>query len=215
MGAIDTYLKEISRRYPATQAVREQIEELRDTLHLKTEELQAQGKPYEYAAKEAIESLGDVSRLLEVVAGNVRTVYINKLNRNNAILSSSLLLAEFIIAWIIVVFTVSEVFFFIPFTYSTIGLILGLGIWVVISVITWKREPKKTGEVDFSFRRQMRMAVIGWLCLSLLLFGINLWIGDYIRPNIIWFQWPMIGIANWPLNIWLYHRQLTSGRYDA
>lgn len=60
------------------------------------------------------------------------------------------------------------------------------------------------------YRKLIRIALIGWAALSALLFIINI-----SAPYDAWFMWPMIGIANWPLNIWLYHRQLTSGRYDA
>lgn len=218
MGAIDMYLKGVSRRYPDTQAVREQIEEIRDTLHLKTEELQAQGKTYEQAAKEAIDSIGDISPLIGEVAGNVRTVYVNRLSRNNAIICSSLIFAELAISWIAAFISTMEVMkpmLLMPFVLSLAGLILGMGVWVAISVITWKREPQKTEVVDYPFRRLMRMALVGWLCLSLVLLGANLWMGLYIKPNTMWFQWPMIGIANWPLNIWVYNKQLKSGRYDA
>ncbi|MGE5494476.1 MAG: permease prefix domain 1-containing protein [Burkholderiales bacterium] len=215
MGAIDIYLKEIRRRYPGTQAVREQIEELRDTLHLKTEELQAQGKTYDEAAREAIASMGDVSHLFDEVSGNVKTVYINLLNRNNSIFCSLIILAEFLAGWLVVLLNAGLDATYWWFTLPLLGILLGLGVWVAAAVIAYKREPLKTEVVDYQFRRHMKIAVIGWLCLSLLLLGINLWIGVYMRPNTIWFQWPVIGIANWPLNIWLYHRQLTSGHYDA
>lgn len=215
MGAIDIYLKEISRRYPGTQAVREQIEELRDTLHLKTEELQAQGKTYDEAAREAIASMGDVSHLFDEVSGNVKTVYINRLNRNNSIFCSLIILAEFLTGWLVVLLNAGLDATYWWFTLPLLGILLGLGVWVAASVIAYKRKPLKTEVVDYPFRRHMKTAVIGWLCLSLLLLGINLWIGAYMSPNTIWFQWPVIGIANWPLNIWLYHRQLKSGHYDA
>lgn len=215
MSTINEYIKGIGRRYPNTKAVREQIEELRDTLHLKTEEFQSQGKTYEQAACLAIESIGDISALMGEVSGNIRTIYVNRLSRNNVILSSSMIFAEFLIGWIVVLSTKSNWFVLTSLTYSTLGLIAGIGVWVAISVITWKREPKKIEVLDFRFRRQMRMAVIGWLCLSFVLLGVNLLLGYVFYPNTMWFQWPVIGIANWPLNIWLYHRQLTSGKYDA
>lgn len=208
MSTINDYLSSIKKRYPDTQAVREQIEELRDTLHLKTEELQAQGKPYEYAAKEAIESLGDVTSLLEEVAGNVRTVYINRLSRNNALSLSALIYVEFITVWVSVLLNYG--YHGGEFLFSLFVLVVGLGTWLLIAATACKREPDKTKVVEFPYRKLMRIALVGWLGLSAFLFVINI-----LTPSSVWFYYPIIGIANWPLGVYLYHRQLTGGRYDA
>jgi len=61
------------------------------------------------------------------------------------------------------------------------------------------------------YTRLMRMALIGWGIISLVVFAANALMG----LGVVWFVWPMIGVSNWPLNIWNYHRQLCSGRYDA
>ncbi len=210
MSVINDYLNGVKRRYPDTEAVREQIEELRDTLHLKTEDLQAQGKTYDEAAREAIESIGDVTPLLDEVSGNVRTVYINRLRKNNALASSALLYVVFITVWVFVLLFTWEYQAGL-FAFTAFILFTGLGIWVIITSIAYKREPKKTAVVEFPFRKLMRMALLGWLSLTFLLFVINLMV-PYNGP---WFFYPMIGIANWPLYIYLYHKQLTVGRYDA
>lgn len=209
MSVINDYLNGVKRRYPDTEAVREQIEELRDTLHLKTEDLQAQGKTYDEAAREAIESIGDVTPLFDEVSGNVRTVYINRLRKNNALASSALLYVVFITMWVLVLLTTWD-YLAGAFVFSAFILFFGLGIWVLITAISYKREPKKTALVEFSYRKQMRMALFGWLSLSIFLFVINL-----MTPSSVWFFYPFIGIANWPLSIFIYHKQLTGGRYDA
>lgn len=212
MGAIDMYIKGISRRYPDTKAVREQIEELRDTLHLKTEELQAQGKPYDYAAREAIDSMGDLTPLLEEVSGNVRTVRINRLSRNYALSISAILYAEFITAWLMVLISrVGEIYYLTaPCCISLFILIMGLGIWLLVLVVALKRRPDRTKVVEFPYRKLMRTALLGWAGVSAFMFVINL-----MTPSSVWFYWFLIGAANWPLGVWLYHRQLTGGRYDA
>lgn len=210
MGAIDMYLKGIMRRYPDTREVREQIEELRDTLHLKTEELQAQGKPYEYAAKEAIDSLGDVSPLLDEVSGNVRTVYINRLSKIYALALSAILYVEFITVWLLVLLNSYMTPLVGQFIISLFILLVGLGIWLLVSLTAWKRRPDDTKVIEFPYRWLIKTALFGWLGLSVFLFIINL-----MTPSSAWFQYPLIGIASWPLGIWLYHRLLKSGRYDA
>lgn len=209
MSVISDYLSKLKRQYPNTQAVREQLEELRDTLHIKTEEYQSQGLNYNDAAKAAIGSLGDVTPLLEEVAGNVKSVYVNKLNRNNALFCTLIILAEFMMSWL------GYALFgnFIPLGYFSITLLIlliSISIWPIITVIQHRKDPDRISTVEMPFRKNMRTAIFGWLSISIFLFCVN-----FIVGGTAWFQWPAIGVATWPLNIFLYHRQLMSGRYDA
>ena len=210
MSAINDYLNNIKKQYPNTAAVSEQIEELRDTLHTKTEELQAGGLPYTDAANAAIASLGDVSELFAEVAGQVRTVFVNRLNRDNALLCTSIILAEFLIAWLAaVLFFSAEVW---PvFGYSLVALLIGVGIWPVITLGTYRRSPDKTGTVSMPYPKQLYIALAGWGAVSLIVVSVNAIMGF----DTVWFFWPVIGVTNWPMNIYNYHRQLTGGRYDA
>jgi hypothetical protein len=100
MGGINDYLSGIRKQYPDTQEVREQIEELRDTLHLKTEEYQAMGRTYSEAVQEAIASMGDLTPLLDQVSGNTRSVYIYRLNRDNARHSVLAMGAQYLLGWL-------------------------------------------------------------------------------------------------------------------
>jgi len=210
MSVISDYLSKLKRQYPNTQAVHEQLEELRDTLHIKTEEYQSQGLNYNDAAKAAIDSLGDVTPLLEEVAGNVKSVYVNKLNWNNSLFCTLIILAEFMMSWLgYALFTGN----FIPLGYFSVTLLIlliSISIWPIITVIQYRKEPDRISTVEMPFRKNMRTAILGWLSISVFLFIVNLAIG---AP--VWFQWPVIGIATWPLNIFLYHRQLMGGRYNA
>ncbi len=212
MSVISDYLKKLERHYPSTKAVSEQIEELRDTLHIKTEEYQAQGMSYNEAAKAAITSLGDVGPLLDEVSGNIRNVYINKLNRNNAIFCTLFIIAEFLAAWFIFIITVDKQYVITAFFYSLLVLMLAVCVWPVIALIQYYKQPDKIGVVEMQFKKRMWSSVIGWLVISFILFAINFW---FVRTSQPWFIWPVIGISNWPMNIFLYHRQLTGGRYDA
>jgi hypothetical protein len=210
MSIISDYLSKLKRQYPNTQAVHEQLEELRDTLHIKTEEYQSQGLNYNDAAKAAIDSLGDVTPLLEEVAGNVKRVYVTRLNRNNALFCTLIILAEFMMGWLGYALFTGNV---IPLGYFSVTLLIlfiSISIWPIIAVIQYRKEPDRISTVEMPFRKNMRTAILGWLSISIFLFCVN-WIVD----GIAWFQWPVIGIATWPLNIFLYYRQLMGGRYDA
>lgn len=210
MSVISDYLSKLKRQYPNTQDVQEQLEELRDTLHIKTEEYQSQGLNYNDAAKAAIDSLGDVTPLLEEVAGNVKNVYVNRLNKSNAILCTLIILGEFMMAWLGYSLITGM---HVPIGYFSVSLLIIListSVWPIISMIQYRKNADKISVVEMPFRKLMRTALIGWLSISAFLFVVNVLVGIPI-----WFPWPVIGIATWPVNIFLYHRQLMGGRYDA
>ncbi len=210
MSVISDYLSKLKRQYPNTQDVQEQLEELRDTLHIKTEEYQSQGLNYNDAAKAAIDSLGDVTPLLEEVAGNVKNVYVNRLNKSNAILCTLIILGEFMMAWLGYSLITGMHISPHDFILSLLALLLGICVWPAISIIQYRKNADKISVVEMPFRKLMRTALIGWLSISAFLFVVNVLVGIPI-----WFPWPVIGIATWPVNIFLYHRQLMGGRYDA
>ena len=214
MGGINDYLGGIKKQYPDTQEVREQIEELRDTLHLKTEEYQAMGRTYNEAVREAIASTGDLTPLLDQVSGNKRSVYVNQLNRDNARFCTLLMAAEYLLGWLVYLLSTYESGRNLLGPFICYFLIVGIGvsIWPLVTHIAYKRQPDRTETVSMQYKKQMRIALIVWGSLSLFLFIINL---TTIANSDFWFVWPVLGIANWPLNIWLYHRLLVSGRYDA
>lgn len=216
MGIINDYLNGIEKRYPATQEVREQIEELRDTLHMKAEELQAQGVTYEVASRRAVDELGDVTPLLDQVAGNMRTVYINRLARANAIADSFVIFGTYLFGWLMFLLSTTHQGneFILPFILLSGLLIIGLGIWPLTAHFTNRRQPDKADIVTIRYQHHKKIALVSWLGISVVLAIVNIPMITTGNSG-VWFIYPMIGIANWPLNIWLYHRQLISGQYDA
>jgi len=212
MGIINDYLNGIQKRYPATQEVREQIEELRDTLHMKAEELQAQGVPYDEASKRAVTELGDVTPLLDQVAGNIRTVYVNRLNRKIALLVSACILEEYLLGWLIGLlssYTPGAQQFPI-FASFALMLLICLSVWPLVAYLIYRKQPDKTGIVTLNFRRQIRNAILIWLGISIVLVIIAL-----LPYSSLWLMLPIIGVVNWPISIFIYHRLLVGGRYDA
>ena len=216
MGIINDYLNGIEKGYPATREVREQIEELRDTLHMKAEELQAQGVTYEEASKRAVDELGDVTPLLDQVAGNMRTVYINQLARANAIADSCAMSGTYLFGWLMFLLSTNKPGneFILPFILLTGLFIVGLGIWPLTAHLNNRRQPDKVDIVTIRYRHHKKIALYSWLGITVVLAIVNIPMITTQNSG-VWFIFPMIGIANWPLNIWLYHRQLISGRYDV
>jgi membrane associated rhomboid family serine protease len=182
---------------------------------MKTEEYQAMGRTYNEAVAEAISSMGDLKPLFDQVSGNTRSVYINRLNSDDAKYCTLMIAAEYMLGWLFYLLSTQNPGneFLLPFV--VFGLVLGaaLSIWPVVAYMTQKRQPEKVDTVGMPYRKQMRVALVSWIALSVVLLIVNAmtWYHSYV----LWAVWPVIGIANWPVNIWLYHRLLVSGKYDA
>ena len=209
MKPIDGYIETVRRQYPSNARVREQLEELRDTLHIKTGEYQARGMKADEAAKAAITSMGDVSELFRMLAGETRTVKINRLSLIGSLIGAGIILAECWIPWILLAMRglfPRNTFVFIAFPVTVATLIYPL-----VSYIIYRQAPEKLDTVNFEFKKSLTAGLVGWFAISLFLLAAN----ALFSPGVWWFMWPSLGISNWPVNVWLHHRLLASGKYDA
>ncbi len=231
MNVIDSYIRQLEKKVPKTEKVSEQLEEIRDTLHIKTEEYQAGGMRYEEAAKAAIRSVGDMSGLLNMVAGESREVYINRLNMANAFWCTIIITLEILVAFGLAfavlgydssgnltgpVFSPGNMRLFNVMGWGVllpviIAVLAVLWIWPAVSAVTYKRNPAKREVVRMPFKKSMITALVGWGAISGFLCAVNM----STDPHSIWFVWPLIGVSNWPVNIFNYHRQMTSGKFDV
>ncbi|WP_240516408.1 permease prefix domain 1-containing protein, partial [Brachyspira sp. G79] len=71
---IDDFCNELKNKYPNTQKVSDQIEELRNYLYMKTEEYINNGKDEKEAFNNAIKSFGDIDTLLEELSKDAKTI---------------------------------------------------------------------------------------------------------------------------------------------
>ncbi|PPS21312.1 permease prefix domain 1-containing protein, partial [Brachyspira murdochii] len=71
---IDDFCNELKNKYPNTQKVRDQIEELRNYLYMKTEEYINNGKDEKEAFNNAVKSFGDIDTLLEELSKDAKIV---------------------------------------------------------------------------------------------------------------------------------------------
>ena len=69
---IDDFCNELKNKYPNTQKIRDQIEELRNYLYMKSEEYVNDSK--EEAFEKALKSFGDVDSLLEELSKDAKIV---------------------------------------------------------------------------------------------------------------------------------------------
>lgn len=245
MSTIDSYIKQTAKKYPHTREVAEQLEEIRDTLHIKTEEFQAQGLGYDQAAQAAIDSLGDISALMSDVAGESRMVYTNRMFMHLSLISMAIVSVELVVNFLFMTLPYQLSAYIAPHSAFVDGLvqvarainIMAIGgdipglfwmmlfpllaavwIWPIITIVNYIREPKKTGVVHMRVQKQAAIAWFGLLAASVVLFLLNFQFSSFDNSLIrisFWFVWPVIFLLNWPLIIWSYARRLKSGRYDA
>lgn len=230
MSAINDFLSGVKRKYPKTQAVREQIEELRDTLNLKSEEYRKLGQSEEEAEKAAVDSIGDVASLFDEVSGKVRTVYINHLRRNNAAFMFHLVLFEMIGAWLLFRYVLIDYYYFLNdiygITFETylpfVFVFVGMGAWLLVAFVIWKRDSKRTATIALQYKKMMIRSIVIWLFVSLaaaliLVIDINS-LFSFGAPDSIFaisVLIPILGALNLPLGVFIYHRQFTGGFYDV
>jgi hypothetical protein len=183
MSTIDSYIKQTAKKYPHTKEVAEQLEEIRDTLHIKTEEFQAQGQGYEEAAQAAIDSIGDISALMSDVAGESRSVYISRLLVHVSVIAMITVSVEFFLAFassVAPVYSDSVVLeilrrFLGPISIVHVGVgdfasvfwpgcfpvLVAVWVWPAVSIIKFILEPRKIAIVQMHFKQQMKIAWIG------------------------------------------------------
>lgn len=233
MSVIDSYIKRLSKKFPQTKEVREQLEEIRDTLNAKTEELQSEGMYFEDAAKMAIRSAGDMSGLLSMVAGETRAVYVNRLRRANALFVSIIITIEVLFGFAAAFGRVAIGLYDGQGNFDAVNNFLGhisfvnislnafwpmfiitmiaVWIWPVISIFAVLRDPHKTGTVQTLHKTLRMLSLFGWAAVALLLAAVNM-----ANPHGgMWVVWPIIFLSNFPLIILNYHRLFMSGKFDA
>lgn len=74
---IDDFCNELKNKYPNTQKIREQIEELRNYLYMKSEEYINESE--NEAFKNALKSFGDVDSLLQELSKDAKIINKSKL----------------------------------------------------------------------------------------------------------------------------------------
>uniref|UniRef100_UPI0026268C9C permease prefix domain 1-containing protein n=1 Tax=uncultured Brachyspira sp. TaxID=221953 RepID=UPI0026268C9C len=74
---IDDFCNELKNKYPNTQKIRDQIEELRNYLYMKSEEYIDESE--EEAFKKALKSFGDADSLLEELSKDTKIINKSKL----------------------------------------------------------------------------------------------------------------------------------------
>lgn len=203
---IDDFCNELKNKYPNTPKIRDQIEELRNYLYMKSEEYVNESE--DEAFKMALKSFGDVDSLLGELSKDAKVINKSKLY----------LLAGVIDIFIVVFISLLLCFISINnnnisfFSYINNSLIASIffiisGIIVIFltTVIQFinMRNIYEIFEYTYNdYKINLKYSIIGFLIISAAVFIFNM----FITPHHIWFVFVIIYFLSWPLTVFLFYK---------
>ncbi|WP_295298256.1 permease prefix domain 1-containing protein [uncultured Brachyspira sp.] len=203
---IDDFCNELKNKYHNTQKIREQIEELRNYLYMKSEEYINESE--EEAFKKALKSFGDVDSLLEELSKDAKIINKSKLYLFAGIIDI------FIVAFLSLLLCLislknNNISFFsyinnslIPSIFFIISGIISIFLLIVIQFINM-RNIYETVEYTYNdYKINLKYSIIGFLIISIAVFIFNM----FFTPHYIWFVFVIIYFLSWPLTVFFFYR---------
>ena len=203
---IDDFCNELKNKYPNTQKIRDQIEELRNYLYMKSEEYINESE--EEAFKKALKSFGDADSLLEELSKDTKIINKSKLYLFAGIIDI------FIVAFLSLLLCFislknNNISFFsyvnnslIPSIFFIISGIISIFLLIVIQFINM-RNIYETVEYTYNdYKINLKYSIIGFLIISIAAFIFNM----FFTPHYIWFVFVIIYFLSWPLTVFLFYQ---------
>lgn len=203
---IDDFCNELKNKYPNTQKIRDQIEELRNYLYMKSEEYIDESE--EEAFKKALKSFGDVDSLLEELSKDAKIINKSKLYLFAGIIDI------FIVAFLSLLLCLislknNNISFFsyinnslIPSIFFIVSGIIVIFLTTVIQFINM-RNICETFEYTYNdYKINLKYSIIGFLIISIAVFIFNM----FFTPHYIWFVFVIIYFLSWPLTVFFFYR---------
>lgn len=203
---IDDFCNELKNKYPNTQKIRDQIEELRNYLYMKSEEYIDESE--DDAFKKALKSFGDVDSLLEELSKDAKIINKSKLYLFAGIIDI------FIVAFLSLLLCFislknNNISFFsyinnslIPSIFFIVSGIIVIFLTTVIQFINM-RNIYETFEYTYNdYKINLKYSIIGFLIISIAVFIFNM----FFTPHHIWFVFVIIYFLSWPLTVFFFYR---------
>ncbi|MBW5392435.1 permease prefix domain 1-containing protein [Brachyspira pilosicoli] len=203
---IDDFCNELKNKYPNTQKIRDQIEELRNYLYMKSEEYIDESE--DDAFKKALKSFGDVDSLLEELSKDAKVINKSKLYLFAGIIDI------FIVAFLSLLLCFislknNNISFFsyinnslVPSIFFIVSGIIVIFLTTVIQFINM-RNIYETFEYTYNdYKINLKYSIIGFLIISIAVFIFNM----FFTPHHIWFVFVIIYFLSWPLTVFLFYR---------
>ena len=203
---IDDFCNELKNKYPNTQKIRDQIEELRNYLYMKSEEYV--NDPKEEAFKKALKSFGDADSLLEELSKDAKII-----NKCRLYLFAGII-DIFIVAFLTFLLCFislknNNILFFsyinnslVPSIFFIISGIIAIFLTTVIPFINM-RNIYETVEYTYNdYIINLKYSIIGFLIISIAVFIFNI----VFSSHHIWFVFVIIYFLSWPLTVFLFYK---------
>lgn len=203
---IDDFCNELKNKYPNTQKIRDQIEELRNYLYMKSEEYIDESE--DDAFKKALKSFGDVDSLLEELSKDAKIINKSKLYLFAGIID--IFIAAFLsLLLCFISLKNNNILFFsyinnslIPSIFFIISGIIVIFLTTVIQFINM-RNIYETFEYTYNdYKINLKYSIIGFLIISIAVFIFNM----FFTPHHIWFVFVIIYFLSWPLTVFFFYR---------
>ncbi|WIH81080.1 permease prefix domain 1-containing protein [Brachyspira pilosicoli] len=203
---IDDFCNELKNKYPNTQKIRDQIEELRNYLYMKSEEYIDESE--DEAFKKALKSFGDVDSLLEELSKDAKIINKSKLYLFAGIID--IFIAAFLsLLLCFISLKNNNISFFsyinnslIPSIFFIVSGIIVIFLTTVIQFINM-RNIYETFEYTYNdYKINLKYSIIGFLIISIAVFIFNM----FFTPHHIWFVFVIIYFLSWPLTVFFFYR---------
>ncbi|ADK30909.1 permease prefix domain 1-containing protein [Brachyspira pilosicoli] len=203
---IDDFCNELKNKYPNTQKIRDQIEELRNYLYMKSEEYIDESE--DEAFKKALKSFGDVDSLLEELSKDAKIINKSKLYLFAGIID--IFIAAFLsLLLCFISLKNNNISFFsyinnslVPSIFFIVSGIIVIFLTTIIQFINM-RNIYETFEYTYNdYKINLKYSIIGFLIISIAVFIFNM----FFTPHHIWFVFVIIYFLSWPLTVFFFYR---------
>ncbi|PTY39791.1 permease prefix domain 1-containing protein [Brachyspira hampsonii] len=204
---IDDFCNELKNKYPNTQKVRDQIEELRNYLYMKSEEYVNNGQYKEEAFNNAVKSFGDIDTLLEELSKDAKIINKYKLYLFAGIID--IFIAAFLsLLLCFISLKNNNISFFSYINNSLIAsmffIISGIIAILLATVIPFINMRNIYEVVEYTcndYKINLKYSIIGFIIISLAVFIFNI----IFSPHHIWFVFVIIYASSWPLTVFFFY----------
>lgn len=203
---IDDFCNELKNKYPNTQKIRDQIEELRNYLYMKSEEYIDESE--DDAFKKALKSFGDVDSLLEELSKDAKIINKSKLYLFAGIIDIFIMAFLSLLLCFISLKNNNISFFsfinnsLVPSIFFIVSGIIVIFLTTVIQFINM-RNIYETFEYTYNdYKINLKYSIIGFLIISIAVFIFNM----FFTPHHIWFVFVIIYFLSWPLTVFFFYR---------
>lgn len=203
---IDDFCNELKNKYPNTQKIRDQIEELRNYLYMKSEEYIDESE--DEAFKKALKSFGDVDSLLEELSKDAKIINKSKLYLFAGIIDIFIAAFLSLLLYFISLKNNNISFFsyinnsLVPSIFFIVSGIIVIFLTTIIQFINM-RNIYETFEYTYNdYKINLKYSIIGFLIISIAVFIFNM----FFTPHHIWFVFVIIYFLSWPLTVFFFYR---------